>query len=66
MGMGLGMTFILVALPKGDVGTVAILSSAKPVLVLPIMWWQLRRAPALGARLGAGLTVAGTTLILLR
>jgi drug/metabolite transporter (DMT)-like permease len=66
VGMGLGMTFILMALQKGDVGMVAILSSVTPVLVLPIMWWQLRRAPAWGAWLGAGLTVVGTALILLR
>lgn len=66
VGMGLGMTFILMALQKGDVGTVAILSSVSPVLVLPLLWWQLGRAPAWGAWLGAGLTVAGTALILLR
>ena len=66
VGMGLGMTFILMALQKGEVGMVAILSSVTPVLVLPVMWWQLRRAPAWGAWLGAGLTVAGTALILLR
>lgn len=35
IGMGLGMTFILMALQKGDVGTVAILSSVSPVLILP-------------------------------
>ena len=66
VGMGLGMTFILMALRKGDVGMVAILSSVSPVLVLPLLWWQLGRAPAWGAWLGAGLTVAGTALILLR
>jgi drug/metabolite transporter (DMT)-like permease len=66
VGMGLGMTFILMALQKGDVGTVAILSSVSPVLVLPLLWWQMRRAPAWGAWLGAVLTVAGTVLILLR
>lgn len=66
IGMGLGMTFILMALRMGDVGMVAILSSVSPVLVLPLLWWQLGRAPARGAWLGAGLTVAGTALILLR
>jgi drug/metabolite transporter (DMT)-like permease len=66
IGMGLGMTFILMALRMGDVGMVAILSSVSPVLVLPLLWWQMRRAPARGAWLGAGLTVAGTALILLR
>lgn len=66
VGMGLGMTFILMALRKGDVGMVAILSSVSPVLVLPLLWWQLGRAPAWGAWLGAALTVTGTALILLR
>jgi drug/metabolite transporter (DMT)-like permease len=66
IGMGLGMTLILMALRKGDVGMVAILSSVSPVLVLPLLWWHLGRAPAWGAWLGAGLTVCGTGLILLR
>jgi drug/metabolite transporter (DMT)-like permease len=66
VGMGLGMTFILMALQKGDVGMVAILSSVSPVLVLPLLWWQLGRAPTWGSWLGAGLTVAGTALILMR
>ncbi len=66
IAMGIGMTLILLALQKGDVGMVAILSSVSPVLVLPLLWWQLRRAPAPAAWLGAALTVAGTALILLR
>jgi len=66
VGMALGMTFILMALQQGDVGMVAILSSVTPVLLLPLLWWQLGRAPAPGAWLGAGMTVAGTALILMR
>jgi drug/metabolite transporter (DMT)-like permease len=66
IAMGVGMTLVLLALKGGDVGMVAILSSVSPVLLLPLLWWRLGRAPALGAWLGAGLTVAGTTLILLR
>jgi drug/metabolite transporter (DMT)-like permease len=66
LGMGVGMTFILLALQHGDVGLVAILSSVSPVLVLPLLWWRLGRAPASGAWLGAGLTVLGTALVLLR
>jgi len=66
VGIGLGMTFIMVALRHGDVGMVAILSSVSPVLVLPLLWWQLGRAPAPGAWIGAALTVVGTGLILLR
>lgn len=64
--MGVGTTLILLALKKGDVGMVAILSSVSPVLVLPLLWLRLGRAPALGAWLGAGLTVVGTVFILLR
>ncbi len=66
IAMGIGMTLVLLALEKGDVGMVAILSSVSPILVLPLLWLQLKRAPAWGAWLGAGLTVAGTALILWR
>jgi drug/metabolite transporter (DMT)-like permease len=66
LGMGLGMSMILMALQHGDVGMVAILSSVSPVLVLPLLWWRMGRAPAPGAWLGAALTVLGTALVLLR
>jgi len=64
--MGVGMSLVLMALQHGDVGLVAVLSSVSPVLVLPLLWWRLRRAPAPGAWLGAGFTVLGTALVLLR
>ena len=51
--MGVGMTLVLLALEKGDVGMVAILSSVSPILVLPLLWFQLKRAPATGC-LGGG------------
>jgi len=66
LGMGVGMSLVLMALQKGDVGMVAILSSVSPVLVLPLLWWRLGRAPALGAWVGAALTVTGTVLLLSR
>ena len=66
LGMGVGMSLVLMALQHGDVGMVAILSSVSPVLVLPLLWWRMGRAPAPGAWLGAGLTVLGTALVLLR
>lgn len=66
IAMGIGMTLVLLALEKGDVGMVAILSSVSPILVLPLLWLQLGRAPALGAWVGATLTVVGTGLILWR
>ena len=66
IGMGLGMSLILLALRYGDVGMVGILSSVSPVLVLPLLWWHLGRAPAQGAWWGAALTVLGTALVLVR
>ncbi|MDZ7937976.1 MAG: DMT family transporter [Rhodoferax sp.] len=66
IGMGLGMSLVLMALQHGNVGLVGILSSVSPVLVLPLLWWHLGRAPARGAWVGAALTVAGTILVLVR
>lgn len=66
IGMGLGMSLILLALQHGNVGMVGILSSVSPVLVLPLLWWHLGRAPAQGAWWGAALTVVGTMLVLVR
>jgi len=66
IAMGVGMTLVLLALEKGDIGMVAVLSSVSPILVLPLLWLQLGRAPAPGAWLGSVLTVAGTALILWR
>ena len=66
IGMGLGMSLVLLALRHGDVGMVAILSSVSPVLLLPLLWLKLGRARAPGAWLGAIMTVAGTATILLR
>jgi drug/metabolite transporter (DMT)-like permease len=66
IAMGVGMTLVLLALENGDVGMVAILSSVSPILVLPLLWFQLGRSPAAGAWLGAALTVLGTALILWR
>jgi len=66
VAMGVGMTLVLLALEKGDVGMVAILSSVSPILVLPLLWFQLKRAPAPWAWAGSMLTVAGTALILWR
>ena len=66
LGMGLGMSLILMALRHGDVGLVGILSSVTPVLLLPLLWWRLGRAPAMGAWVGAATTVLGTALVLSR
>lgn len=66
LGMGLGMSLVLAALRWGDLGLVGVLSSVSPVLVLPLLWWRVGRAPARGAWVGAVLTVLGTALVLLR
>lgn len=64
LSMVLGMTLILQALKHGEAGMVAVLSSVSPVLVLPLLWLVYKRSPAIGAWLGAALTVLGTVLIL--
>jgi drug/metabolite transporter (DMT)-like permease len=66
IGMGIGMTLLLLALKHGDVGQVAILSAVTPILILPLLWIHLKRPPAKAAWFGAMLTVAGTALIVLR
>ncbi len=66
LGMGLGMTLLLLALRHGNIGIVSVLSAVTPVLVLPLLWLYLKQPPALGAWIGAGLTILGTALILLR
>ena len=65
LSMGIGMTLILQALKQGDAGMVAMLSSISPVVVVPLLWLVYKRRPALGAWLGAVMTVGGTILILL-
>jgi len=64
LSMVIGMTLILQALKLGDAGLVGMLSSVSPVVVVPLLWLVYKRRPAFGAWLGAGLTVAGTVLIL--
>ncbi len=66
LAMGLGMTFIMLALQQGSVGMVAILSSTTPVMLLPLLWWHTGQRPGLAAWLGAALVVAGTALVLSR
>ena len=66
ISMGVGMSLIFLALEKGDVGTVGILSSVSPILLLPFLWWHSRRIPAPGAWLGACTTVAGTVILICR
>jgi len=66
LAMGLGMTFIMLALRLGSVSMVAILSSTTPVMLLPLLWWHTGQRPGLPAWLGGVLVVAGTALVLSR
>jgi drug/metabolite transporter (DMT)-like permease len=66
VGMGLGMGLLLWALRDGPVGSVGVLSGLSPVLILPMPWWKLGRAPAAGAWLGALIAVLGTALVVAR
>jgi len=66
IGMGVGMTLVMFALKGGEAGIVSTLSSAAPVLILPILWATSHHRPALGAWVGASIVFFGTALILLR
>ncbi|WP_149589268.1 DMT family transporter [Tabrizicola flagellatus] len=62
-GMVVGMSFLMAALARGDVGIVTTLSSTTPILILPMVWAVYRRLPGPLAWVGAALAVAGTALI---
>jgi drug/metabolite transporter (DMT)-like permease len=63
IGTGLGMSFLMAALHKGDVGVVTTLSSTTPVLVLPMIWIWSGERPSMSAWAGALLAIAGIGLI---
>ena len=63
LGMFLGMSLMMAALTSGRVGIVSTLTSTTPILILPMIWYATRRAPAPGAWIGAALAVLGTALI---
>ncbi|WP_259779645.1 DMT family transporter [Aestuariispira ectoiniformans] len=63
LGMGVGMTLLMVALAHGDSGIVATLAATQPVMMLPLIWIRTKECPALGAWLGAIAVVAGTGMI---
>ncbi len=62
-GMVIGMSFLMAALARWDVGMVTTLSSTTPILILPMVWAAYRRMPGPLAWVGAALAVAGTALI---
>lgn len=63
VGTALGMTLLMAALERGDVGIVSTLSSITPVLILPMVWAATGERPRPVAWLGAALSVAGAALI---
>lgn len=62
-GMVVGMSFLMAALARGDVGIVTTLSSTTPILILPMVWAVYRRMPGPLAWVGAALAVLGTAMI---
>ncbi|MFM7335227.1 MAG: DMT family transporter [Tabrizicola sp.] len=62
-GIVLGMSCLMAALARGDVGIVTTLSSTTPILILPMVWAVYRRIPGPMAWVGAALAVIGTALI---
>ena len=64
IGMGVGMTLVMFALTGGEAGIVSTLSSAAPVVMLPVLWVTSQERPALGAWIGALIVFFGTALIL--
>ncbi|MBL4786159.1 MAG: DMT family transporter [Cohaesibacteraceae bacterium] len=63
IGMGFGMTALMIALANGDVGVVSSLASTTPVILLPFLWIKTGECPAPGAWFGAALVAFGTALI---
>lgn len=61
--MGIGMTLLLFALRRGEVGIVATLSATTPALVLPMLWWKTGESPPVMAWVGATLVVVGSGMI---
>jgi len=63
LAMAVGMTLILYALQKGNVGMVALLSSTTPIMLLPILWIYSGRRPNQFAWIGAIVAVIGTGIL---
>jgi drug/metabolite transporter (DMT)-like permease len=63
IGMGLGMTFLLFGLSKGEAGIITALAATTPVMMLPLLWFKTGEPPALGSWFGAILTVIGSGIL---
>ena len=65
LGLVLGMTLLVYALGRGEVGIVMTLSAITPVIILPVVWFITGQRPSRGAWLGAALVVVGSSVIFL-
>jgi drug/metabolite transporter (DMT)-like permease len=63
LGYVVAVSLQLVALPTAGAGVAAVLGSAAPVLILPMIWVASRNKPPIGAWVGAGLVFAGVSLL---
>ena len=65
MGMGVGMTMLIIALKKGDPGIISTLSSTMPIMIIPILWIFTKNYAGHLAVIGATLTCFGAGVIFL-
>ena len=65
MGMGVGMTMLIIALKSGDPGVISTLSSTMPIMIIPILWIVTKNYAGHLAVVGATLTCFGAGIIFL-
>ena len=65
MGMGVGMTMLIIALKNGNPGVISTLSSTMPIMIIPILWVVTKNYAGHLAVVGATLTCVGTGIVFL-
>lgn len=65
LGMGIGMTFFIIALKNGNPGVVSALSSTMPIMIIPILWVATKNYSGHLSVLGAVITCIGASIIFL-
>ena len=65
MGMGVGMTMLIIALKNGNPGIISTLSSTMPIMIIPILWIVTKNYAGHLAVVGATLTCVGAGIIFL-
>ena len=65
MGMGVGMTMLIIALKNGNPGVISTLSGTMPIMIIPILWIVTKNYAGHLAVVGATLTCVGTGIIFL-